>query len=245
MKTLCLWSIQNSAHSLCLKILIPSPRNRPQLQDGSYNHSPRGYQGPLGTFEWRAVYLSVASFSLPFTKFPVADGSLPSSKLFSVSKTFCPEIVTNRKSPLWEITSSEKLPCRFSREGRVSGLLTPLCMFSSSLSDRSSQFSNSWWSCRNFCSSSRSVCTCFSSASDRAREAAYCPFSSPSLSCSTWRSSGVRLWPCWSRKAWADWVARMKFCCWDSNSWWRAWQKIPPNTGQSEGIPQKFSYVYG
>lgn len=142
-KTFCLWSIYNSAPSLCPQVLILSPRNHPQLYDGSHHRPPRGWWDPLGTFEWSAVYLSVASFNLPFTKAPVPDGSLPSSKLFSVSKTFWPEIVTNRKSPLWEMTSSEKLPCRFSREGRASGQLPPLCMFSSSLSDRSSQFSNS------------------------------------------------------------------------------------------------------
>lgn len=139
------------------------------------------------------LYLSVASFSFSFTKFLVADGSWPSSKLCSVSKTFCPEIVTNLKSPLWEMTSSEKLPCRFSKEHRASGLLLPLCIPFSSFSDRSSQLSNSLWSCRNFCSSSRSVCVCFSSASDWAREAAYCFLSSPSFSCSFCRSSGVRL----------------------------------------------------
>lgn len=178
------------------------------------------------TLEWRAPYLLEASSNLLFTKVPVAKRSGPGNPpaadaaAFSASSTFCPDMVTKRKSPLWEITSSEKLLCRRSIGWRDSRLPSPSCIFSSSCSACSNQTSNSMWSRRNFCSSSRSVCACFSCISDWDKAAAYWSFSSSNLPCSLSFSSGARLCSCFSRKAWDDCVARMTFCCWERSSWW-------------------------
>ncbi|TNN67211.1 hypothetical protein EYF80_022549 [Liparis tanakae] len=90
---------------------------------------------------------------------------------FATSSTFCPDMVMKRRSPLWEITSSEKLLCRWSLSLRILRELAVAPSCSISPSAWSNQPTNSSQSPWNFFISSWTHCTCFICCSACVREA--------------------------------------------------------------------------